>query len=874
MKGKLCMKKKIFKLLISCLILSSSTAMFCSGEGEATKLSLNASIGVDGEVEAGQTKSVSISKKKATINKGFTYKLKLSNVPKGSKVKWSTSSKAVASVKASGSSCVVTGKKTGKATITAKVGSKKYTCKVTVKAQTALSETFKSLIKGKTFTLSLKNTVPGTIKWTCSSNQVVKITKKSRNQYQVKALKAGTAYVVARLDGKAYKCKVVATNAAPTLSRTSGSITYGKTGTVTLNNAVKTVKWSVGDSSILKISASGSKKQKCTVKGLKAGKTTLKAVSNGKTYKCTITVKAASNPVISKKNLNLWVGETDFLLITRYNDIPSWKSSNQKVAAVSISGQVVAISPGTAKITASMDGVTRTCKVTVKENPWQSTATYEPLKLVKGEGGDSTKYSKGGVFEVGEMFSLCVNNPIKNVSISAENDEVQSLSHKPTDDMWDFQAVAPGKGVITITDIYNQKLSVEMTVTQEIFLKDDNTRVKLTGTRKDNSLPIPTIKNIYCGNATIPNPPVLYLTLICPGTFSDSDSYYGYEVYSSGRKEFDNISDTGMEDRQWNNLGYARMSLKVAKGQTCYIKIRSYTLDGTVKVCGPWSKTYRFQVPNYSTRNPENKAQYTYDMFYLNQPGMEVYDSCMQAIYIKTDNPEPSTIDLVSDGKSILFGNPAIKVGHYYENIRYLDMNDYNESLKKVDGGYVGYYQFKDPGTHHIELRECTSKGYVTVKKIACKVLDYDKGMDDWVNNIIKKYTTTNMTPFEKMDAINEYLNTPGLFKYLTQSNGENVILTSMPNDPFFVTYRWDSYTSPAMLCEFAERIGGFDDIHNCYGDYDIGSSEWSNTHYLARLTIGNDVRYYEACPPSSTGDVGEIKYIDFSDTSKFTPAD
>lgn len=69
--------------------------------------------GEAGTAEAA-SKSVSISRKKATVNKGFTYKLKLSNVPKGSKVAWSSSNKAVASVKASGSSCVVTGKKTGR----------------------------------------------------------------------------------------------------------------------------------------------------------------------------------------------------------------------------------------------------------------------------------------------------------------------------------------------------------------------------------------------------------------------------------------------------------------------------------------------------------------------------------------------------------------------------------------------------------------------------------------------------------------------------------------------------------------------------------------------------------------------------------------
>lgn len=860
MKGKLCMKKKIFKLLISCLILSSSTAMFCSGEGEATKLSLNASIGVDGEVEAGQTKSVSISKKKATVNKGFTYKLKLSNVPKGSKVTWSTSSKAVASVKASGSSCVVTGKKTGKATITAKVGNKKYTCKVTVKAQTALSETSKSLAKGKTFTLTLKNTMPGTIKWTCSSNKVVKITKKSRNQYQVKALKAGAAYVVARLDGKAYKCRVTVKNPVPALSRTSGSVTYGKTGTVTLNNAAKTVKWSVGDSSILKISASGSKKQKCTVKGLKAGKTTLKAVSNGKTYKCTITVKAASNPVISRTVLSLTEGKSATLKISKNVNKVTWKSSNKNVAVVSAKGKVTAKGAGTAKITASVDGVTRTCKVTVKAK--KPTSSYPALRFIIAS--DANKK-----VEAGDVFFLWVNNGIKSVSVTPDDIVVFSNNNynKPINSNSKyFTAQEPGKAEIVITDIYGQKITAQVTVTQELYLKDYYAKVILTGMRSNSSLPVPEIESVYYFSGAEMN-------VICPGTFGESDPYYGYEAYLSTSKNFDSEIQIATESNQWNNLGYARLDFSFDYGTTYYLKVRSYTLDGTIKVCGPWSAVRRIQVPNISNKSIK-KAEYSYDLFFLDATGSNLYDNSMRTLYIKTDNPDPSTIGIVSNGESVLKYIRLMSGGQYYDDIHYLKINDYDQPLKKVDGGYVGYLEFDEPGRYTIEVREYKEDGYVTTKKTTWTVQDYDVAKYAWMDDIIATHTTASMTPFEKMEAINEYLNTPGLFKYLTRSNGENVRLASMPNTPFFVTYRWDSYTSPAILCEFAERIGGFDDIHDCYGDYDIGSSEWSNTHYLARLTIGNDVRYYEACPPSYTGDVGEIKYIDFSDTSKFTPAD
>ena len=92
--------------------------------------------------------------------------------------------------------------------------------------------------------------------------------------------------------------------------------------------------------------------------------------------------------------------------------------------------------------------------------------------------------------------------------------------------------------------------------------------------------------------------------------------------------------------------------------------------------------------------------------------------------------------------------------------------------------------------------------------------------------------------------------------------------LAAEPNTPFFVSYRWDSCTSPAALCDFAKLIGGFDDIHNCYGDYQRGTEEWSRWHYVAKLTIGSETRNYAVCPMSPTGEVGETQMIDLTDLS------
>lgn len=72
--------------------------------------------------------SCKINRKKITLSKGKCYKLKVKGV--SGTVTWKTSDKKIATVSKKGK---VTAKRTGTAKITAKVKSKKLTCKVTVK---------------------------------------------------------------------------------------------------------------------------------------------------------------------------------------------------------------------------------------------------------------------------------------------------------------------------------------------------------------------------------------------------------------------------------------------------------------------------------------------------------------------------------------------------------------------------------------------------------------------------------------------------------------------------------------------------------------------------------------------------------------------
>ena len=152
--------------------------------------------------------SVKLNKTKIVLVVGQTYNLKVSGTKKTPK--WSSSNKKIVSVTKKG---VVKGLRKGTATITAKIGKKKYKCKVTVEAP-KLSSTKKTVTAGTSFALKLNGT-KRTVKWYTSNKKIATVSSKG----VVKTLRAGSVKITAKLGGKSYVCRLtVKAKPAPVVS--------------------------------------------------------------------------------------------------------------------------------------------------------------------------------------------------------------------------------------------------------------------------------------------------------------------------------------------------------------------------------------------------------------------------------------------------------------------------------------------------------------------------------------------------------------------------------------------------------------------------------------------------------------------------------
>ncbi|WP_415946972.1 Ig-like domain-containing protein [Ruminococcus bromii] len=105
----------------------------------------------------------------------------------------------------------------------------------------------------------------------------------------------------------------------------------------------------------------------------------------------TVTTPVKTSVKLDRTSLTLTKGKTYTLktTVTGTNKTVSWSSSNSSVASVDKNGKVTAKTKGTATITAKVDGVSASCKVTVNE-PAKTTIKLNKTKVTLGAGEPCT----------------------------------------------------------------------------------------------------------------------------------------------------------------------------------------------------------------------------------------------------------------------------------------------------------------------------------------------------------------------------------------------------------------------------------------------------------------------------------------------------
>ncbi|MEG2124822.1 MAG: Ig-like domain-containing protein [Hydrogenoanaerobacterium sp.] len=340
---------------------------------------------------------LSIAPTSIKIMKGDTKSIDAFTNGGSGSVKWQSDDKAVASVDDNG---LLTAKKAGSAVITASYSGRTATCKVTVTNDEVIETTIsmpsnETVFVGSTIFITPSiypdNMAERGVKWSITSGKsYIEIVDSTINDITILGLTEGkTAKVTATTrDGVTATCTVAikGEDAKVSISPSSATLELGQTTTFIISNEKGKTKWTIkGNAATIASSDNVS----CTVEATAEGKATVTAtIADGQSVKAEITVKKAAeilpDVTISPSSLSLKVGDGNTLTLSGDKvKAKSWRSSNDGVVNVSgdeTSASVVAVSEGTATITASLsNGKTATCKITVKA----ATTPPEPPKPPK-----------------------------------------------------------------------------------------------------------------------------------------------------------------------------------------------------------------------------------------------------------------------------------------------------------------------------------------------------------------------------------------------------------------------------------------------------------------------------------------------------------
>ncbi len=209
--------------------------------------------------------------------------------------------------------------------------------------------------------------------WKSSNSKVASV-----NTYgMVTAKKAGTALITAKIKDAEASCAITVNKTSVYISKYAVSTERGRTYrlSATTSNG-SPVTWKSSKKSIATVNEYG------TVTSLKPGETEITATADGTVVSCKFTV-LSPKVILSKSSISLYRGQSFKLTSDVSSGIPPvWKTNKKSVATVNKTGTITAIKHGTAIITATVDGVSSECLITVLQPT--ITLSKSELSLKKG----------------------------------------------------------------------------------------------------------------------------------------------------------------------------------------------------------------------------------------------------------------------------------------------------------------------------------------------------------------------------------------------------------------------------------------------------------------------------------------------------------
>ncbi len=213
--------------------------------------------------------------------------------------------------------------------------------------------------------------------FTSSSSKIASV-----NAYgKITAKAAGTAKITAKIKNGEAACTVTVTKTTIQLNTKKISLENGYSAKLTAKTSNgHPVTYRSDKKSIATVDENG------YILAKKPGTATITAKADQTTAVCRVTVRKPTL-TLNRQSVSLYRRQQARLSVkSSSKSIPKWKTNKKSVASVSQSGVVTALKNGRATITVTVDGVCKTCEVTVKK----PTVKFEENELTLAVGKKKT----------------------------------------------------------------------------------------------------------------------------------------------------------------------------------------------------------------------------------------------------------------------------------------------------------------------------------------------------------------------------------------------------------------------------------------------------------------------------------------------------
>lgn len=178
----------------------------------------------------------------------------------------------------------------------------------------------------------------------------------------ITAKKDGTVKITAKIKDAEASCYVTVEKTKLYLDEKKASLECGSTLQLNVRTSNDTaVKFKSNKSSVAAVDDHG------MITAKKPGEATIKITADTTIVNFKVTVKSPSVKMSQTKASLFRLGTLKLSCTVSSGKTPTWKSNRKSVATVDENGVVTAVKHGTAIITAKVDGVSKTCEITVKQ---------------------------------------------------------------------------------------------------------------------------------------------------------------------------------------------------------------------------------------------------------------------------------------------------------------------------------------------------------------------------------------------------------------------------------------------------------------------------------------------------------------------------